>query len=70
MKNTKKNVIELLKKDLENTRAVARIFKEKGDEVAYKQYLAESSAIQNAIWLLEDNEYFNSQYKVYNTDAE
>ena len=69
MKNTKKNVIELLKKDLENTRAVARIFKEKGDEVAYKQYLSESSAIQNAIWLLEDNKYFNNQYKVYK-DAE
>lgn len=65
MKNTKKNVIELLKKDLENTRAVARIYKEKGDEIAYKQYLAESSAIQNCIWLLEDEKYFEKQYKVY-----
>lgn len=65
MKNSTKNVIALLEKQLKNTRAVANIFAEKGDQVTAKRYIGEASGIQQAIWLLTNQEYFDKQSKVF-----
>ena len=70
MKNTKENVIKLLKQMLDNSRAVQKIFEEAGDKEASELYRGEKQALQEAIWLLEDNKFFNNQYKVFNKDAE
>lgn len=66
MKNTKANVIKVLEKHLENTRALVRLFKERGDKVYEEKMRSEALALQDALWLLTDEEYFNNQYKIFN----
>ena len=66
MKNTKENVVELLRKELENARHVREYFKEKGDKLYEAKYMSECIALQNAIWLLTDEEYFNLQNDIFN----
>ena len=65
MKNSTKNVIALLEKQLKNTLAVANIFAEKGNNESAKRYIGEASGIQQAIWLLTSQDYFDKQSKVY-----
>ena len=68
MKNTKENVMNLLKKMIENTNNVLKIFEEKGDKETVEYYKGERIALLNALWLIEDNKYFNAQYKVFNKE--
>ena len=68
MKNTKENTIKLLEKMYENARAVQNIYEEKGDRETAEFYKGEKLAIQNAMALLQDNEYFNKIWKIYNKD--
>lgn len=70
MKNTKENVIKLLEKMIANSRAVSKIFAESGDKEGEARYRGEYMALQEAMWLLEDEKFFNNQLQVFNKEAE
>ena len=67
MKNTRKNVMELLEKKEELAYRIACHFEEKGDKEESRMYMQEVIAIEDAIKLLKDNNYFNEMYKIINS---
>ena len=66
MKNTKENVIKLLQKMYENSKAVQKIFEESGDKESAEFYTGEKLALYNVMSLLQDSEYFNTIWDVFN----
>ena len=61
----KENFIKLVKEMTNKSRAVAKIYKEQGDETYARIYREEAMSYQNIVWLLEDESYFNKVWANY-----
>ena len=65
MKQTKENIIKLLKAKYKLAHALADYAKENGDEEEFHMCIREAIAISDAIYLLTNKEYFNSMVEIY-----
>lgn len=64
MKNTKENVIKLIKADIETLRSLETYYREKNDYEWAGKYQRERWGLERTLNLLTDNEYFNAMWKV------
>lgn len=69
MKNTRQNVIKLLQKQIENAYKCADIYERLGDTEGSKELRQQAFDIKAVLWLLEDNNFFNEQWKVFNKES-
>ena len=65
MKNTKANVIELLKKMADNEYACSQDFKEDGNERMADICINASIALEDAVKLLTDQDYFEKISNIF-----
>ena len=65
VQNTRKNVIALLNAKRDSLYRIARYNKKEGNEEWYSKHMREVCIMQEAIWLLEDKEYFNKIWNIY-----
>lgn len=65
MKNTKKNVVELLESMNKHYHAMARMYKEEGNEAQYNEYIAKAIEVSTAVNLLTKPEFFDAMAEIF-----
>lgn len=60
MKHTKENIIKVLEAKCTLAHAMVDHYRLNGDNQTAEEYLAEACALRDAIYLLEDKDYFNN----------
>lgn len=68
MKNTKDNVLKLLKQLKVNKMEMYDISCENKDNESITYYRIQYCQLQEFIWLLTDNEYFDAIWSMYNKE--
>lgn len=64
MRQTKENVVKLLKEMRKNAHAVAEMLRD-DNPVVSSRFVSYASAYDEAIWLLTDSNYFNKVADIY-----
>ena len=65
MKNTKENIIKLLKSMQDTSWNLVKAFDERGNKEASSQYMCQYMAYERAIYLIEDENAFNEYWNIY-----
>lgn len=60
MKHTKENIIKVLEAKIHLAHKMVEYSRLNGDFQSAEEYLAEACALRDAIYLLEDKDYFNN----------
>ena len=70
MKNTKANLIKVIRARYENANDLRRFYEEKGETEKAKRELSRSSELSSVLMLLENNKYFHDIAKIYFPDED
>lgn len=70
MKNTRENIIKVLKANIELLTDLEENAKNRGDNEYVIKYQRERWGIEYALWLLTDNNFFNNMYNLFKDKIE
>ena len=65
MKNTKANLIKVIRAMYENSHDLRRIYEEKGEDEKSKRELIRATELSSVLMLLEDKEHFKAIAEIY-----
>lgn len=68
MKQTKENVLKVMKAMQAHAHDMYRIEMENNDEAEAKKHLREAITIDSMMWLLTDKKYFNDMVEIFITE--
>ena len=68
MKNTKQNVLKVLKAMSDRKYDLAKMFQEKGSNELYDEYMNEVVVIERTINMLENPEFFKEIAEIYEVE--
>ena len=70
MKNTKANLIKVIRAMYENSHNLRRFYEEKGKNEKAKRELIRATELSSVLMLLEDKEHFKAIAKIYFPDED
>lgn len=70
MKNTRENIIKVLKADIELLSDLETSERNRGNNEYEIKYQRERWGLERALWLLTDQKYFNDMYNIFKNKIE